>query len=79
MDNSMTPVLVEMLPSHFDRVIKIERAVFPSPWKRRDFEFARTRKNGFCRVVMVEREIVGYVVGFFDWSGISSGEFGYCA
>ena len=64
MDNSMTTVLVEMLPSHFDRVIKIETAVFSSPWTRRDFEFARSRKNGFCRVVMVEREIVGYVVGF---------------
>ena len=64
MDNSVIPELVEMNPSHFDRVIKIERAVFPTPWKRRDFEFARNRKNGFCRVVMVEREIVGYVVGF---------------
>ena len=60
----MTPVLVEMLPSHFDRVIKIERAVFPTPWTRRNFEFARNRENGFCRVVMVECEIVGYVVGF---------------
>ena len=60
----MTPVLVEMIPSHLDRVIKIERAVFPAPWKRRDFEFARNRKNGFCRVVMVECELVGYVVGF---------------
>ena len=64
MDNSVTPVLVEMIPSHLDRVIKIERVVFPAPWERRDFEFARSRKNGFCRVVMVEREIVGYVVGF---------------
>ena len=60
----MTPVLVEMLPSHFDRVIKIETAVFSSPWTRRDFEFVCNRKNGFCRVVMVECEIVGYVVGF---------------
>ena len=60
----MTPVLVEMIPSHLDRIIKIERAVFPAPWKRRDFEFARNRKNGFCRVVMVECELVGYVVGF---------------
>ena len=64
MDNSMTPVLVEMVPSHFDRVIKIEMAVFSSPWTRRDFEFARNRENGFCRVVMVECEIAGYVVGF---------------
>ncbi len=60
----MTPVLVEMNPSHFDRVIKIERAVFLAPWKRRDFEFARNRQNGFCRVVTVGCEIVGYVVGF---------------
>ena len=60
----MTPVLVEMLPSHFDRVIKIETAVFSSPWTRRDFEFVCNRKNGFCRVVMIECEIVGYVVGF---------------
>ena len=57
-------MLVEMIPAHLDRVIKIERAVFPSPWKRRDFEFARNRKNGFCRVVMVGYELVGYVVGF---------------
>ncbi len=64
MDNSGTPVLVEMMPSHFDRVIKIEKAVFPAPWKRRDFEFARNRKNGFCQVVMVECEVAGYVVGF---------------
>ncbi len=64
MDNSGTPVLVEMIPSHFDRVIKIERAVFPAPWTRRDFEFARNRENGFCRVVMVGCEIAGYVVGF---------------
>ena len=60
----MTPVLVAMLPSHFDRVMKIERAVFPAPWTRRDFECACNRENGFCRVVMVEREIVGDVVGF---------------
>lgn len=64
MNNSVTPVLVEMLPSHFDRVIKIETAVFSTPWTRRDFGFARNRKNSFCRVVMVECEIVGYVVGF---------------
>ena len=64
MDNPMTSVLVKMIPSHLDQVIKIEKAVFSAPWKRRDFEFARNRKNGFCRVVMVECEIVGYVVGF---------------
>ena len=64
MDNPMTPVLVQMIPSHLRWVVKIERAVFPSPWKCRDFEFARNRKNGFCWVVMVKREIVGYVVGF---------------
>ena len=64
MDNPMMPELVQMIPSHLRWVVKIERAVFPSPWKRRDFEFARNRKNGFCRVVMVERELVGYVVGF---------------
>ena len=58
------PELVEMRPSHFDQIIKIERVVFPAPWKRRDFEFARNRENGFCRVVMVECEIAGYVVGF---------------
>ncbi len=57
-------MLVEMIPSHFDRVIKIERVVFSTPWKRRDFEFARNRENGFCRVVMVGCELVGYVVGF---------------
>ena len=60
----MTPVLVEMIPAHLDRVIQIETAVFSTPWTRRDFEFARNRKNSFCRVVMVECEIVGYVVGF---------------
>ena len=64
MDNPMTPVLMEMIPAHLDRVIKIEMAVFSSPWTRRDFEFACNRKNGFCRVVMVECEIAGYVVGF---------------
>ena len=64
MDNSGTPVLVEMVPSHFDWVIKIETSVFSTPWTRRDFEFACSRKNGFCRVVMVGCEIAGYVVGF---------------
>ena len=64
MDNSVMPELLEMVPSHFDRVEKIERAAFSTPWTRRDFEFARSRKNGFCRVAMVEGEIVGYVVGF---------------
>jgi len=64
MDNSMTPALVEMMPAPLDQVIEIEKAVFPAPWKRRDFEFARNRENSFCRVVMVECEIAGYVVGF---------------
>lgn len=64
MDNSAMPVLVQMIPSHLSRVIKIETAVFPAPWKRRDFEFVRNRKNSFCWVVMVECEIAGYVVGF---------------
>ena len=48
MDNSVTPVLVEMIPSHFDRVIKIEMAAFSTPWTRRDFAVARNRKTVFA-------------------------------
>ena len=60
----MKPVLVQMVPSHLSRVLEIERAVFSTPWKRRDFEFVRNRNNSFCRMVMVGCEIAGYVVGF---------------
>ena len=62
----MTPVLVEMIPSHLDRVIKIERAVYPSPWKRRDFEFARNRKNGFLPGGYGRVRDCGLCRGFFD-------------
>ncbi len=59
----MTPVLAQMNPAHLKRVVEIETAVFSDPWKPRDFELARNRNNSFCRVVLVERTVAGYVVG----------------
>lgn len=60
----MTPVLAEMTKGHIDQVVEIEKAVFTNPWKDRDFEFALKRKNSFCRIILVEHNMVGYVVGF---------------
>ena len=60
----MKLLLEDMTRDHLGQVVDIEAAVFTNPWKHRDFEFALKRKNSLCQVVLVEDNVVGYVVGF---------------
>ena len=56
--------LQAMREVHLDIVTSIEKASFVSPWTRRDFSLSMARDNSDCRVVLIGRQVVGYMVGF---------------
>ena len=56
--------LEEMHEAHLDVVTDIEALSFSSPWKHRDFLFSMARDNSDCRVVLIDQQVMGYVVGF---------------
>lgn len=57
--------LKPMLAHHIQDVVDIETAAFTNPWTQRDFEFTLKRENAYCRVIVVDGEMVGYLIGFF--------------
>lgn len=57
--------LVQMDNSHLDVVVEIEQLGFSNPWTRRDFEFVLKKENAYCRMILFEETVVGYLVGFF--------------
>ncbi len=54
-----------MSRTHVDEVLDIERESFANPWRRRDFEYALDRSNGFAIVAHQSALAVGYAIGFF--------------
>jgi len=66
MTTSMDKLLLEpMQVCHLTVVAEIESMVFSNPWLQSDFESALERKNAYCRIVVRNGQILGYVVGFF--------------
>jgi [ribosomal protein S18]-alanine N-acetyltransferase len=62
----MDKLLLEpMQICHLTVVAEIESKVFSNPWLQSDFESALKRENAYCRVVVVNGQLLGYVVGFF--------------
>ena len=62
----MDKLLLEpMQVCHLTGVIDIESRVFSNPWQHGDFEAALKREDAYCRVVIVNGHLLGYVVGFF--------------
>lgn len=49
---------------HLADVLAIEERVFTNPWTLRDFEFALKRENAYCRIVVRDEKMIGYVIGF---------------
>ncbi|MGA1195284.1 MAG: ribosomal protein S18-alanine N-acetyltransferase [Candidatus Latescibacterota bacterium] len=59
-------VLLEpMQICHLTGVVEIERMVFSNPWQHGDFKSALERENAYCRIVVVDGQLLGYVIGFF--------------
>lgn len=58
-------VVQEMSEDDLDDVVCIEVASFSNPWRRRDFEYALTKRDGHCLVALAEGRVVGYSIGFF--------------
>ena len=62
----MDKLLLEpMQVCHLPSVTEIENRVFSNPWRQCDFESALKREDAYCRVVVANGQLVGYVVGFF--------------
>ncbi len=58
-------LLAPMQICHLTGVAEIERLVFSNPWQQSDFKSALERENAYCRIVVVDGQLMGYVVGFF--------------
>lgn len=54
-------IILGMQLSDLDQVMTIEKASFPTPWKRSFFEYDLRRKGGYCFVAKENDEILGYV------------------
>jgi len=47
-----------------DRVVELERAIFPNPWPRDFFKIDLHRPNSFNFVAELEGSVVGYIVAW---------------
>ncbi|MDE2890004.1 MAG: ribosomal protein S18-alanine N-acetyltransferase [Gemmatimonadota bacterium] len=56
--------LDEMGAGHLDAVVAIEREGFADPWRRKDFEDALERRDGYSLVCLNGNRVVAYAVGF---------------
>lgn len=75
----MDKLLLEpMQVCHLVIVAEIERMVFSNPWQQGDFKSALEREDAYCRVVIGNGQLKGYVVGFFINKEFHLADFSIC-